>query len=97
MPERRRRRREGVSKRYENIDAAWVDRREESVVSAARGLDVTPGMTGWQTFSVKIQVPSSARSLVLLFAARTPDKTARTAPHYLDDVRATLIERQVLP
>ena len=80
-----------VTEAPENLDAAWFDRRDESIASAARGLDVTPGTKGWQTFSVKIQVPRAARSLVLFFGVRTPDKSARTAPHYLDDVRASLI------
>ncbi|MGB8170072.1 MAG: hypothetical protein WCF18_21390, partial [Chthoniobacteraceae bacterium] len=33
----------------ENLDAAWFDRRDESIASATKGLDVTPGVTGWQT------------------------------------------------
>jgi hypothetical protein len=28
---------------------------------------------------------------VLFFGVRTPDKSVRTSPHYLDDVRASLI------
>ena len=81
----------------ENLDAAWFDRREESIASATKGLDVMPGTKGWQTSSVKIQVPRAARSLVLFFGARTPDKAARTIPHYLDDVRVSLITPPPLP
>jgi hypothetical protein len=50
-----------------------------------------PGTKGWQRFNVKIQVPGAARSLVLFFGVRTPDKATRTAPHYLDDVRVSLL------
>lgn len=80
-----------VTEAPESLDAAWFDRRDESIASATRGLDVMPGTTGWQTFGVKIQVPRAARSLVLFFGVRTPEKAARTSPHYLDDVRVSLL------
>ena len=86
-----------VTEAPKNLDAAWFDRRDESIASATKGLDVTPGVTGWQTVSVKIQAPHAARSLVLFFGARTPDKAARTSPHYLDDVRVSLITPAALP
>ena len=75
----------------ESLDAGWFGRREEAIASATRGLDVMPGTKGWQTFNVKIQVPRAARSLVLFFGVRTPDKAARTSPNYLDDVRLSLL------
>lgn len=56
-----------------------------------------PGMRGWQTVRVTIQVPRTARSLVLSFAVRTPDKSARTSPHYLDDVRVSLLTTTTPP
>ena len=87
----------GVTEAPENLDAAWFDRRDESIASATRGMDVMPGTKAWQTFSVKIQVPRAARSLVLFFGVRTPDKAARTSPHYLDDVRVSLITPPPLP
>lgn len=86
-----------VTEAPQDLDAAWFDRRDESIASVARGLDVVPGAKGWQTFSVSIQVPRAARSLVLFLGARTPDKTARTAPHYLDDVRVSLLTPSPLP
>lgn len=81
----------------ENLDAAWFDRRDEAIALAARGLDVMPGTRAWQTFSVKIQVPRAARSLVVFLAVRTPDKAARNSPHYLDDVRVSLLTPPPLP
>ena len=87
----------GVTEAPENLDAEWFDRRDESIASATRGIDVMPGTKGWQTFNVKIQVPRAARSLVLFFGARTPDKAARTSPHYLDDVRVSLLPPPPLP
>lgn len=87
----------GVTEAPENLDAALFDRREEAIASVTRGMDVMPGTKGWQTFSVKIQVPRAARSLVLFFGVRTPDKAARTSPHYVDDVRVSLITPPPLP
>ena len=86
-----------VSEARGNLDAAWLDHRDESIASATRGLDVMPGRKGWQSMSLKIQVPSAARSLVLFFGVRTPDKTLPKAAHYLDDVQVSLIEPQPLP
>jgi hypothetical protein len=86
-----------VSEARENLDAAWFDRRDEAIASATRGLDMTPGSKGWQTMSLKIQVPRAARSLVLFFGVRTPDKAYAKTAHYLDDVQVSLIEPQPLP
>ena len=86
-----------VTEAPDNLDAAWFDRRDESIASATRGFDVMAETKGWQTFSVKIQVPRAARSMVLFFGARTRDKTARTSPHYLDDVRVSLLTPPTLP
>ncbi len=73
------------------LDDAWLDRREEAVASVTRGLEVPPGAQGWQTISVNMQVPRTARSLVLFLGARIPDKSARTSSIYLDDVRVSLV------
>ena len=86
-----------VSETRENLDAAWFDRRDEAIASATRGLDALPGEEGWQTFGVRIQVPRDARSLVLFFGVRTPNKSLAMSPHYLDDVQVSLIEPQPLP
>jgi hypothetical protein len=55
------------------------------------------GGNRWQTLRLKIQVPRVARSLVLFFGVRTPDKSSPKAAHYLDDVQVSLIELQPLP
>ena len=81
----------------EDLDAAWFDRRDESIASVAKGIDALPGANGWQTLGVSIQVPRAARSLVLFFGVRTPDRAARTVPHYLDDVRVSLLTHPPLP
>ena len=86
-----------VTEAPEDLDAAWFDRRDESIASVTKGLDALPGAKGWETLGVSIQVPRTARSLVLFFGVRTPDKTARTSPNYLDDVRVSLVTAPTSP
>lgn len=80
-----------VTEAPDEIDAAWIDRREEAIAAASRGLDILPGTAGWQTLDVSLQVPHPARSLVLFLGVRMPDKAARQSPIYLDDVRVVLV------
>jgi hypothetical protein len=80
-----------------DLDAAWFDRRDESIASVTKGLDAMPGAKGWQTLGVSIKVPRAARSLVLFLGVRTPDRTARNVPHYLDDVHVSLLTSGPLP
>jgi hypothetical protein len=89
-----------VTEAPEELDAAWLDRRDESIASATRGHDIPPGTQGWQTLGVSMQVPRTARSLVLFLGVRAPDKETRNSPMYLatrespmylDDVRVTLV------
>ncbi len=80
-----------VTEAPDEIDDAWLDRRDESIASVTRGFDVLPGAQGWQTLGVSIHVPRTARSLVLFFGARVPDRAARGSPFYLDDVRVSLV------
>jgi len=81
----------------EDLEATWFDRRDEAISSATRGMDVTPATKGWQTLTLRLHVPASARSLVLFLGVRTPDKAARTVPHYVDDVRVSLITPASMP
>jgi hypothetical protein len=60
-------------------------------------MDVMGSGERWQTLGFKIQVPRAARSLVLFFGVRTPDKSMPKAAHYIDDVQVSLIEPQPLP
>lgn len=86
-----------VSESREALDTTWLEHRDEAIASASRGLDVMGGGNRWQTLSLKIQVPRAARSLVLFFGVRTPDKTVPKVAHYIDDVQVSLIEPQPLP
>ena len=86
-----------VAESREELDAAWIDRRDEALSSALIGLDGVPGDQAWQTFGLRVQVPPTARSLVLFLGMRTPDKSQPRAANYLDDVQVSLIEPQPLP
>jgi hypothetical protein len=86
-----------VTEAPEDLDAAWFDRRDEAIASVTKGLDALPGAKAWQTLGVSIQVPRAARSLVLFFGVRTPDRAARTSPNYLDDVRVSLVTAPTSP
>ena len=86
-----------VTEAPEDLDAAWFDRRDESIASVTKGLDALPGAKGWQTLGVSIQVPRAARSLVRFLGVRTPDRAARTSPSYLDDVRVSLVTPPTSP
>ena len=86
-----------VSESREALDTTWLEHRDEAVASATRGMDVMGSGERWQTLGLKIQVPRAARSLVLFFGVRTPDKSMPKAAHYIDDVQVSLIEPQPLP
>lgn len=81
----------------ESLEATWFDRREEAIASATGGMDVLPRTKGWRTMGVKIQAPPAARSLVLFLGVRTPDKAARTVPHYIDDVHVAWVMPATMP
>lgn len=80
-----------VTEAPDEIDATWLDRRDESIASVTRGWDIPSGTRGWQTLGVSMHVPRAARSLVLFLGVRAPDKAARESPMYLDDVRVALV------
>lgn len=86
-----------VAESREELDVAWIDRRDEALSSAAIGSDSVPGSREWQTFALRVQVPPTARSLVLFLGVRTPDKSQPRTANYLDEVQVSLIEPQPLP
>lgn len=86
-----------VAESREELDAAWLDRRDEALSSAMIGLDGVPGDQAWQTFGLRVQVPPTARSLVLFLGVRTPEKSLPRAANYLDEVQVSLVELQPLP
>jgi hypothetical protein len=75
----------------------WFDHREKAIASAAAGFENPPDRTGWQTLGLRIRVPGKARSLVVFFGIRTPDKSQPRLVHYLDAVEVSLVEPSPIP
>ena len=70
----------------------WAKADKSEVVSMTQRFEALSGADGWQSHSVKIPVPSSARSLVIVISVLVPRHTSTPlAPHYLDDVQVSLI------
>ena len=86
-----------VTQAPEQLGPEWFRHRDEAIASAATGFDGSPGSTGWQTFGVRIQVPSKARSLVVFFGVRNQAKSQARQPHYLDAVQVSLVESPRIP
>lgn len=71
----------------------WTKADKAEVVSMTQRFEAPPAADGWQSYSVKIPVPSSARSLVIVISVLVLRHTSTTlAPHYLDDVHVSLIQ-----
>lgn len=86
-----------VTQAPEQLGPEWFRHREEAIASAATGVDGPAGSTGWQTFGLRIQVPSKARSLVVFFGVRNQAKSQAKQPHYLDAVQVSLVESPRIP
>ena len=70
----------------------WPKSQDDGVVSVAQRFETAPGNRGWHTFSLKMPLPRGAQSLVfILGAGPAEDASAETSPHYLDDVRVSVI------
>lgn len=78
-----------VGENLADFNQDWNSLREEAIVTGARGVDVKPGASGWQKVALTIQVPSSARTLVISFIARHQDKASIASPDYLDEIALT--------
>jgi hypothetical protein len=83
----------------ENVKAMWIgDSRLEQVLQhLGRTVTVKPGERGWQTLKASMEIPAGARSLVIHLGAGIADDTAPKTEHYIDDVHAQLVIREVIP
>lgn len=70
----------------------WSVQQDEAISSAVTGFDNPPGSKCWQTFGLRIQVPSNARSLVVFFGVKNQPKSPAKHPHYLDAVQVSFVE-----
>jgi hypothetical protein len=75
----------------------WSKLDDAGVVSLKQKFESTPGDHGWHTFSVKMPLPSSAQSLVIMLSVVSPKNTTIPAPvRYLDDVQVSLLTSPAL-
>jgi len=69
----------------------WSKTENEGVVSLVQRFQLAAGESGWHSFSVKMPLPQSAQSLVIMLSATSPAGAELPAPvSYLDDVRVIL-------
>lgn len=75
----------------------WFSHREEAIASAAGGFESPSGSSGWQSIGLRMQVPGKARSLVLFLGVKNQARSQAGKPHYLDAVKASLVESPSIP
>ena len=76
----------------------WGDIQDHSLASAARSLKVPSGEARWENLALTMDVPASARILVIsVWAATLEDKAENRAAHYVDDIRLSYFTPESLP
>ncbi len=75
----------------------WFIQRDESIASAETGFENPPGNAKWQSISLRMQVPSKARCLVVFFGVKNQAKSQARKPHYLDAVQVSFVESPSIP
>lgn len=80
---------EEIRKLWEGV--LWRKMGGITLTMAKSGLSTPKDARGWQTISTIVEVPASARSVVISLAAGRLNPKAPKTPHYLDDVRANLV------
>jgi hypothetical protein len=73
----------------------WSKADKAEVVSMTQRFDAASAADGWQPHFVRIPVPSTARSLMIVISVLVPrHQSPPPSPHYLDDIQASLILRK---
>ncbi|MDF1657154.1 MAG: hypothetical protein P1U58_06050 [Verrucomicrobiales bacterium] len=78
----------------EEAELLFPDLVEDAVASARQRVDPKPHHSGWQRVVTKLEVPPSARRMIIWLAAREKISTQPKVHRYVDDVKATLITSQ---
>jgi hypothetical protein len=74
------------------LDLFWPKAQSDSVVGQSQRFNTVPGVPGWQRYSMRLRVPSDAKTLALVFGALCPDDPAQPPRvHYLDDVQVSVL------
>ena len=73
-------------------DGLWSKAEDAGVVSLTQRFETEAGDSDWHPFSVKMPLPHSAQSLVIMLSAISPkDETTEAPVRYLDDVHVSLL------
>lgn len=75
-----------VSGHWENT---WRDLRDASLTNTGKAIFPSAAESGWQTITVRLDVPPQARTLVISLGSNTPGPVDRRTDHFMDDVTAT--------
>ena len=78
----------------EEAELLFPDLVEDALASARQRVDPKPHHSGWQRVVTKLEVPPTARRMIIWLAAREKISTQPKVHRYVDDVRATLITSQ---
>lgn len=78
----------------EGAELLFPDLVEDAVASARQRVDPKPHHSGWQRVVTKLEVPPTARRMIIWLAAREKISTQPKVHRYVDDVKATLITSQ---
>lgn len=80
----------------EGVSAHWTDTRQDlqdhALTSVHRAAFPTAEQPGWHRVVVTLEVPASARSLIISLGSNTPGPAEGRTDHYMDDVRALWIQ-----
>jgi hypothetical protein len=83
-----------VSTHWENT---WADMRDASLTSTGKAIFPTAVESGWQTITLRLDVPAQARTLVISMGSNTPGPIAGRTDHFMDDVHAAWVISRKAP
>lgn len=70
-------------------DANWREMEPLALTSTGKAIFPTAAETGWQTITIRLDVPPSARTLVISLGSNTPGPPSERTNHFMDDVKAS--------
>lgn len=70
-------------------DANWREMEPLALTTTGKAIFPTAAEPGWHTITVRLDVPSSARTLVISLGSNTPGPASGRTNHFMDDVKAS--------
>ncbi|CAN5770165.1 hypothetical protein BH11VER1_BH11VER1_10430 [soil metagenome] len=75
----------------EQWDANWREMEPLALTTTGKAVFPTAAEPGWHNITVRLDVPSSARTLVISLGSNTPGPVEGRTNHFMDDVKASWI------